>query len=238
MSVNRSALRRGVAPPAAEKAAHVRAGLLFEKTPVDLATAPLLRQSTSARASVEVPSTRRMPRANVGFTVRSILTAQRGPDKWKASRDICQELCLKLGRKGNGTRLAQGGIESLAEAGGRVELAEPRGANERVEERRNLHPARGARAVVVLASDFAQSTPATFVSFAAFMAGVETADAASYLGAAAKVESAAAFEAMRNHILSLYEGVTPTNSFLLGSQYVDCVPILQQPTARTLGLPR
>ncbi len=43
----------------------------------------------------------------------------------------------------------------------------------------------------------AQSAPATFVSFAAFMSGVETADAASYLGAAAKVESAAAFIPMR-----------------------------------------
>jgi hypothetical protein len=44
------------------------------------------------------------------------------------------------------------------------------------------------------------------------------------------------FEAMRQHVLSLYEGVTVAHSFLMDEQYFDCVPIDQQPSVRQLGL--
>ena len=83
----------------------------------------------------------------------------------------------------------------------------------------------------------AQPPAATFVSFEDFITSVESADATTYLVAPdAKVESDDAFEDMREHILSLYDGVQVTHSFLLGPQYVDCVPILQQPSVRALGL--
>ncbi len=58
-----------------------------------------------------------------------------------------------------------------------------------------------------------------------------------YVGASQfSVESEAEFEVMRAHLLSQYEGVTATHSFLIDSQYVDCIPILRQPSARKLGL--
>jgi hypothetical protein len=78
---------------------------------------------------------------------------------------------------------------------------------------------------------------ATFVSFAAFLQDTATAEATSYLGdPESKVVSTTEFEAMRGHVLSLYEGVQAVHSFIYNAQYVDCVPILQQPGARRLGL--
>jgi hypothetical protein len=83
----------------------------------------------------------------------------------------------------------------------------------------------------------AQPRPAGFTSLPQFLATVSTAHYADYAGAPqAAVESEAAFEAMRTHLLSRYRGVTATHSFMLGPQYVDCIPIMQQPTVRELGL--
>ena len=49
----------------------------------------------------------------------------------------------------------------------------------------------------------------------------------------AKVESAAAFEEMRQHVLYLYRDVEARHTFLeTGGQIVDCIPIEQQPAAR------
>jgi hypothetical protein len=49
----------------------------------------------------------------------------------------------------------------------------------------------------------------------------------------ARVESAEEFEKMRKHLLFLYEGVTPVNTFLgSDNEFVDCVPIDQQPGLR------
>jgi hypothetical protein len=50
------------------------------------------------------------------------------------------------------------------------------------------------------------------------------------------VRDAAAFEEMRQYILAMYQGVTVTHSFVLGTHHVDCVPIEQQPSVRLLGL--
>jgi hypothetical protein len=45
-----------------------------------------------------------------------------------------------------------------------------------------------------------------------------------------RVESPAAFEDMRQHVLGLYAGVEAQHSFLeLGGHVVDCIPIEQQP---------
>lgn len=83
----------------------------------------------------------------------------------------------------------------------------------------------------------AASGPAPFVRFDEFLKQVS---AASFAGSAiqkdAGVKRAESFEAMRRHILSMYEGVRVAHSFALDEQVFDCVPILQQPSARRLGL--
>jgi Neprosin len=106
-----------------------------------------------------------------------------------------------------------------------------------------MMPARPVGLIVLLGSllhsTTAQSQPAgeVFVPFPEFLTGITTADPATYLGRpGARVESRAAFEQMRRHLLLLYDGVQVNHSFLLNSQHVDCVPVLQQPTARWLGL--
>ena len=83
----------------------------------------------------------------------------------------------------------------------------------------------------------AQVAPARFVPFHDFL---ETTKAASFFDHAAlpetRVEEAAAFEEMRQHILAMYEGVHVTHSFVLASDHYDCVPTAQQPSVRLLGL--
>jgi Arabidopsis proteins of unknown function. len=70
--------------------------------------------------------------------------------------------------------------------------------------------------------------------FTDFIASVSTAKFEDYSKRQnARVESADEFEKMRKHILSLYEGVTPVNTFLgTDNEFVDCVPIDQQPGLR------
>lgn len=98
----------------------------------------------------------------------------------------------------------------------------------------------GVAILLVLASGAAaraQSAPETFVAYADFVAGLASADPDTYLGSpGAHVESRDAFEEMRRHLLWLYQGVAATHSFLLDTQFVDCIPILQQPAVRKLGL--
>jgi hypothetical protein len=76
---------------------------------------------------------------------------------------------------------------------------------------------------VVRFEDFLQQTRAAH--FEMYSGGPETA-----------VRDAAAFEEMRQYILAMYQGVTVTHSFVLGTDHVDCVPIEQQPSVRLLGL--
>ena len=100
--------------------------------------------------------------------------------------------------------------------------------------------AAGFAAVVAMACGpaIAQSAADRFVPFGEFLQTLTAAPAEQYLaGAAANgVASTGAVEEMRSHILSLYRGVTVRHSFVLDDQYFDCVPILQQPSARALGL--
>jgi hypothetical protein len=82
-----------------------------------------------------------------------------------------------------------------------------------------------------------QSEPATFVSFDEFVKGVSAASFESYsLRKDAGVKGVENFEAMRRHVLSMYEGVTVAHSFFVDGQYFDCIPIEQQPSVRRLGL--
>lgn len=86
---------------------------------------------------------------------------------------------------------------------------------------------------------FAQSTTNRFVSFQAFMDGVRSASSAQYVGAASsRIAGASDFAEMRQHIVSLYDSVHVTHSFLYGSQYFDCVPLMEQPSVRGLGITR
>jgi hypothetical protein len=82
-----------------------------------------------------------------------------------------------------------------------------------------------------------QTVPVKLVPFNDFLKEVSRAAPSSYLTrpkSAAK--TAAAFDEMRQHILSMYDGVSVRHSFLLGSDTFDCIPIMQQPTARFLSL--
>lgn len=75
-----------------------------------------------------------------------------------------------------------------------------------------------------------------FVSFRDFIGSANTAAASDYLAQPGnRVKDAAAFEEMRQHILTMYQGVEVSHSLLLGSHYFDCVPVEQQPSFRLLG---
>jgi len=65
---------------------------------------------------------------------------------------------------------------------------------------------------------------AGFIPFQNFIAGVRSTTAGN-----------AAIEEMRQHILTMYQGVEVTHSFVLESHF-DCVPVEQQPSVRLLGI--
>jgi len=72
------------------------------------------------------------------------------------------------------------------------------------------------------------------VSFNVFIASVRNAKMEDFSKVPeTRVESAGAFDEMKKHILFLYEGVTPKHTFLgRDNQFVDCIPIEQQPGLR------
>ncbi len=83
----------------------------------------------------------------------------------------------------------------------------------------------------------AQDNTTAFVPFQSFLAQTKSSDASQYLARrASKVQDAAAFEEMRQHILTLYQGVEVSHSFVLDGDLYDCVPVQQQPAVRMLGL--
>jgi hypothetical protein len=56
------------------------------------------------------------------------------------------------------------------------------------------------------------------------------------MGPESNVESADAFEQMREHLLNLYQGVEVTHSFIEhGGHVIDCIPIEQDPSVRLTG---
>jgi hypothetical protein len=67
---------------------------------------------------------------------------------------------------------------------------------------------------------------------------VEHAKAASFdpTFPGSRVKDAAAFEEMRQHLLTMYQGVEVTHTFVLDSAHFDCVPAARQPSIRILGL--
>ncbi len=82
---------------------------------------------------------------------------------------------------------------------------------------------------------FAQAASEHFISFEEFVSTTEAASIADFLDRpGTEATDPAAFDEMRRHVLDLYIGVEVNHSFLLDSDYIDCVPIEQQPSARDL----
>jgi hypothetical protein len=75
------------------------------------------------------------------------------------------------------------------------------------------------------------------VSFDEFVRGLTSARSAQYVGQAQnRVRGVANFEEMRQHLLRMYRGVHVRHSFVLDTQYFDCVPLAEQPSVRLQGL--
>ena len=90
---------------------------------------------------------------------------------------------------------------------------------------------------ISVASAQEPAAQANFVRFGDFVQSIRGTQASELIAKpAVKVTNNAAVEQMRRHLLSLYEGVNVNNSFVLGSQTVDCVPVNEQPTVRALGI--
>ena len=72
-----------------------------------------------------------------------------------------------------------------------------------------------------------------FVPFAQFLSATKDAKASDFIGKQnLRVRDDASFQEMRDHVLSLYEGVTVKRSFVEDGRHVDCVPFDQQPSLR------
>lgn len=87
-------------------------------------------------------------------------------------------------------------------------------------------------------NSYAQSSnPTQFVPFKTFVEDTRTANTNSYLSRAeSKVRDTAAFEEMRQFLLSRYQGMNITHTFVAAGNHYDCVPIEQQPAVRKYGL--
>jgi hypothetical protein len=81
----------------------------------------------------------------------------------------------------------------------------------------------------------AQSEAREFVPFHRFVEETRTSTLEN-LHPQSRVKEAAALEEMRTHILGLYGDVQVSHSFVLGSDHFDCIPVLQQPATRVIGL--
>ena len=76
-----------------------------------------------------------------------------------------------------------------------------------------------------------------FVKFSNFVQSLKTADVDAVLPLATTTATDAASVAeMRQHLVALYDGVDVTQSYVVGTQTIDCIPIMQQPAVRMLGL--
>jgi hypothetical protein len=110
--------------------------------------------------------------------------------------------------------------------------------------RRNLGLSFAAKwlSLLFLATITATSVPAMaqggkVIPFKDFLASLKSARAASFVGRTdAKLQDAGAFAQMRAHLLGMYDGVSAARSFALDGQIFDCIPRMQQPSVRQLGL--
>jgi hypothetical protein len=80
-------------------------------------------------------------------------------------------------------------------------------------------------------------TGGQFVPFAEFLKRVRTATFADYAKReGSRVRDSAAFEEMRRHILTMYDGVKQVSTFVVGDDYFDCITVETQPSLRLRGL--
>ncbi len=78
---------------------------------------------------------------------------------------------------------------------------------------------------------------AQFVSFSDFLTDTALVNSSNYVGRPGyMVQDLPTFQQMQQYVLKMYDGVQVSQSFLLYSQYFDCVPIQQQPSYVQLGL--
>lgn len=96
----------------------------------------------------------------------------------------------------------------------------------------------GLAGLIGLGPAFGQAADkASLVPFQQFLEEVRVARPEAFEKAqGTQVQDKLEFGKMRQHILSLYEGVDVEHSFLLDGQVFDCVPVAQQPSVRQLGL--
>ncbi len=74
---------------------------------------------------------------------------------------------------------------------------------------------------------------ATLIPFDQFVQQVATTPLATEMSKpGTQVSDAPSFEAMRSHVLTMYNGVQVKHSFLLDTHPFDCVPMMQQPSVR------
>jgi len=80
-------------------------------------------------------------------------------------------------------------------------------------------------------------TPSDFISFGDFLQSVRDASFDDYAGRDdAAVRDADAFEEMRQHILTMYDGVEQVSTFVVDGQYFDCITVESQPSLRLQDL--
>jgi hypothetical protein len=83
----------------------------------------------------------------------------------------------------------------------------------------------------------AQVAPSRFVPFKNFVQQTKAASSDTYSARSeSRVQDAAAFERMRQYILGMYQSVHVRHTFVRDNNHVDCVPIMEQPSVRLLGL--
>lgn len=88
-----------------------------------------------------------------------------------------------------------------------------------------------------MAATPASARDAKVVPFKVFVASLKSARAESFVGRTdARLQDAGAFAQMRAHLLGMYDGVSAARSFALDGQVFDCIPLMQQPSVRQLGL--
>jgi kumamolisin len=77
------------------------------------------------------------------------------------------------------------------------------------------------------------SVSAPFVPFVEFIRRTAAASASEHARNGARFSNASAFDDMKSHILSLYQGIHAVHTFVGNDgQHVDCIPIDQQPSLR------
>lgn len=92
-------------------------------------------------------------------------------------------------------------------------------------------------AAMMAAISNARAQSAQAVSFRDFMTKLETARAEDYIGQPnVTLKNSSTFYEMRSYLLSMYRNAQVKRSFALDDQTFDCVPTMQQPSVRLMGI--